>query len=412
MHQVRNTITGDIRWYWGNAVCTSLADSLIGFALVLLVLNVTGSLSLMALMSIAIALPNIVLSLLSAVWVDRWRPVKVVQVSQVCRAVIVCCFLLVDRFDVIWLAFVIAFVQSTVGTFDDPARARLIRALTTNESRLSVNSFTQSGRTVASVAGTTIAGLMVTLSDDSFGSVFVVATLIYALAGWIVGHITMPNSDEGTSPAASESYWLEFRRGFDTVRHSPTLIAVLVTAAAATIGGGAATVLLTPLVVNHLHVSPAWFGVIEASQATGAILISFAIGVFGSRLDPRKLVVTALVSTGVMIGLIGSSPNLLFLMLFMLLVGITITPVSSAFSTLLQTHTEPEVIGRVSAVLSMVIEPFSILGIAAAGFMADQLGIRAVFWLAGGLCVVGGCVALLLFAREQKQPVTAAEGEQ
>lgn len=399
MHQVRNTIVGSIRWYWGNAVCTSLADSLISFALVLMVLKVTESLSLMALMSIVIAIPNIMLSLISAVWVDRWKPVKVVQVSQICRAAIVCCFLLEDRFDAIWLAFVIAFVQSTIGTFDDPARSKLIRAITTSENRLSVNSFTQSGRTVASVAGTTIAGLMVGVSEESFGSVFVVAALVYALAGWIVGHIDL--SDEYSEPIQAGSYWVEFRRGLDVVRQSPTLIAVLVAAVAATIGASAATVLLTPLIVNHLAISPAWFGAIEASQATGTILISFTIGVLGSHLNPRKLVVGALISTGVMIGLIGSSPNLMILMLLMLLVGITITPVSSAFSTLLQTHAEPNVIGRVSAVLNTAIEPFSILGMAGAGLVADLLGIRTVFWLAGCLCIVGGCVAALLFERDR-----------
>ena len=86
MHIIKTTISGDIRWYWSNAVGTSFADSLISFALILLVLNVTGSLSMMAAMSITMALPNIVIGLFSSVWVDRWNPRRVVQISQLCRA--------------------------------------------------------------------------------------------------------------------------------------------------------------------------------------------------------------------------------------------------------------------------------------------------------------------------------------
>src|SRR5699024_5097594 len=112
-------LTGDIRWYLANTVTTSLADNLVSFALVLLVLQITGSLSLMALMSMVIALPYIMLGIFSAVWVDRWNPRTVILTSQGARSLAICGFLLVDHFDAIWLAFVIAFLQSVIGTFDD-----------------------------------------------------------------------------------------------------------------------------------------------------------------------------------------------------------------------------------------------------------------------------------------------------
>ncbi len=402
MHSIKTTISGDIRWYWSNAVGTSFADSLISFALILLVLNVTGSLSMMAAMSITMALPNIVIGLFSSVWVDRWNPRRVVQISQLCRAGVVCCFILVDHFDAIWLAFVIAFAQSVIGTFDDPSRGKIVRALTTDENRLSVNSFTQTGRTIASVAGTTCGGVIVAYTHDSFGVVFLLAAACYAAMGWIVGHISVDATTEHIEPGRSGNYWQELQVGLKAVRESPALIAVLVAAMTTTIGAAAATVLLTPLLVNELNISPAWFGIVEGSQAIGSVAVSLLIGVIGSRLNVHRLIVWALVGTGIVIALIGSAPNIWTLLMCMLAVGITITPVGSSFSTILQSHADPTVIGRVGAVLNMILEPFSILGMAGAGLMAERVGIQPVYWLAGLLCVTGGISASVLLGGESK----------
>lgn len=176
-------ISGDLRFFWTNAVITSLADSLTSLALMLLMLNTTGSLTLMAMVSIMTALPNVVIGLFSSVLVDRWEPVRIVQFSQLARAGIVCCFVLVDVFDAIWLVFIIAFAQSVVGTFDDPSRMKISRALTDVETRLSVTSFTQSGRTIASVCGTTLGGMIVASTGDKFSPVFLVSSALYAFSG-------------------------------------------------------------------------------------------------------------------------------------------------------------------------------------------------------------------------------------
>ncbi|MCO5219423.1 MAG: MFS transporter [Thermomicrobiales bacterium] len=318
------------------------------------------------------------------------------------RSSVVCCFILVDHFDAIWLAFVIAFAQSVIGTFDDPSRGKIVRALTTDENRLSVNSFTQTGRTIASVAGTTCGGVIVVYTPDSFGVVFLLAAACYAAMGWIVAHISVDATTEHIEPGRSGNYWQELRVGLKAVRESPALIAVLVAAMTTTIGAAAATVLLTPLLVNELGISPAWFGIVEGSQAVGSVAVSLVIGVIGSRLNVNRLIVWALVGTGIVIALIGSAPNIWTLLMCMLAVGITITPVGSSFSTILQSHADPTVIGRVGAVLNMILEPFSILGMAGAGLMAERVGIQPVYWLAGLLCVIGGISASVLLGRESE----------
>lgn len=410
MHTLRHTASGPIRWYWANAISTSFADNLISFALILLILRITGSVSLMAMMSIVIALPNILVAIHVAVWVDRWNPRNVVLISQLARGVIICGFLLVDRLDALWLAFVIALLQSVVGTFDDPARLKLVREMTTDETRLSVNSFTQTGRTIAGVLGTAVGGLLVGTGDETFGDVFLLASASYLVAALCVSMIRIVFETFSASELQNSStgYASELRKGFAVINQSRTVQAVLIAAAASTIGASAATVLLTPLIVNELEIAPAWFGAIQASQAASAILISSLIGLFGSSINPRRLVILGLMITGVLIAVIGSATNLVFLLVGMFVVGLSITPISTGFSTLVQSAVQRELLGRVGSVLNMTIETFSIASIATAGLLADQIGVRPVFWIAGIICSMAGIIAATLFARD-RESISAQE---
>lgn len=403
-----------VRWHWANAITTSFADSLIDFALVLLVLKTTGSLSLMALVSIVITLPTILFGLISAVWVDRWHPVKVVSISQLCRAVVVLMFLVADRIETIWLVFVIAFLQSVIGTFDDPARGKLVRAITTDQTRLSVNSLTQTGKMLAGIAGTSLAGLIVAAESESFGIVFTLASLSFAAAGLMVSRIKLPESiveTETNDSTSSGRFLAEFKEGIAAIRTSQTHVALLIVIGAATIGASAATVLLTPLMVNELNISPAWFGAVGASQTVGAILISLAIGMLGARVNTRVLATASLIATGVTICLIGSASSLIYLLIAMLLVGLAITPVSSSVSTIFQSATEERVLGRVAAVFNTVTQPFSIVGMAGAGILADLIGIREVFWIAGGACIVAGILASVLLGRRSATLIESSAKE-
>lgn len=407
MDQFTKVISGEIRWYWLNAIGTSFADSLVSFALILLVLDTTGSLSLMASMSIAMALPNIAFGLPISVWVDRWHPVHVVRNSQVFRALIISCFVFAARMDAIWPTFCLAFLQAVVGTFDDPSRAKLARALTTHASRLAINSFTQAGKTVAIVAGASAAGMIVAGTDSAYGTFFLVAALCYAALGWVVSNISTDSSHFQRHDQATGRYRDEILVGLRAVRTSSTLVAVIVAAMTTTIGAAAATVLLTPFIVDDLMVTPAWFGLVEASQATGTILVSIAIGIAGARINTRLLLVWSLIGTGTMIALIGATQTVWSLLICMLAVGITLAPVNSSFSTLLQSHADPTIIGRIAAVMNMFIEPCSILGMAGAGLLAAHIGIRPVFSIAGVFCFGGGILVWVLMRSDDHMPSSA-----
>jgi phosphoenolpyruvate phosphomutase-like protein/transmembrane secretion effector len=72
---------------------------------------------------IARALPPFLLGPIAGVVADRFDRRKVLILSDMLRAGIVLCFLLVDRPERLWLLYVLTVLQFSVSTFFEPARA-------------------------------------------------------------------------------------------------------------------------------------------------------------------------------------------------------------------------------------------------------------------------------------------------
>src|SRR5512141_2657123 len=78
---------------------------------------------------LARALPPFLLSPIAGVVADRFDRRKVLIVSDVLRAGIVLCFLLVSRPENLWLLYVLTVLQFSISAFFEPARAALVPGL-------------------------------------------------------------------------------------------------------------------------------------------------------------------------------------------------------------------------------------------------------------------------------------------
>jgi MFS family permease len=74
-------------------------------------------------------------------------------VSDLIRAVLVLGFLAVTTADRLWLLYALAFAQSAVGTFFNPARATLLAEVLPADRLLPANSLSDMSRIVGGVAG-------------------------------------------------------------------------------------------------------------------------------------------------------------------------------------------------------------------------------------------------------------------
>lgn len=133
----------DFRYLWTGQVVSDFGDSMTSLALLLLVLELTGSISALATMAIILAIPSLTFGLVAGVYIDRFDRKKIMIYSDLLRGIFVLGFLFVDSPDKVWILYVIGFIQAAIGTFFTPARSAILPNLIDEDLLLSANSISQ-----------------------------------------------------------------------------------------------------------------------------------------------------------------------------------------------------------------------------------------------------------------------------
>ena len=108
-------------------------------------------------MAICLAIPPLTIGLFAGAYVDRADRRRIMLASDLLRAIVVLGFVLVGSADRLWLLFLFAFVQSSIGTFFAPARGAVIPKVVPREGLLAANSVAQATRVVAGIVGAGLA---------------------------------------------------------------------------------------------------------------------------------------------------------------------------------------------------------------------------------------------------------------
>ncbi|WP_020659346.1 MFS transporter [Amycolatopsis benzoatilytica] len=139
------------------------------------------------------------------------------------------------------------------------------------------------------------------------------------------------------------------------------------------------------LATQTLHVSEHGFGLLLAAAAVGSVLGGLVNAPLAARIGPLPALLLALTANAVIFVFIGLSPNAFVLGGLMALNGLATTLWSVVTVSLRQQVIPAELRGRVHSVYRMLGWGLMPLGALAGGLVADRLGIRAAFPVAGGL---------------------------
>ena len=377
---------GDFRKLWLSHVVSSFGDALTNLALLILTQRLTGSTAAVATTAVAVALPQLLFGLFAGVLVDRWDRKKVMIASDLARAFLVLGFLAVSSPDLMWLLYVVAFVQASIGTLDNPARSAVLPQVVGKDELLAANSFFQSTIIVVGVAGTATAGLIAGIFD-TLAVAFVIDAATFAasaflVAGLAIGGRPSPSIAKGDRDSDG-GMWRELRTGLRYIVSSSMLRMVVVTAGVVMLGLGAVNVLLVPFIVDDLAVPETWFGLLEAAQVTSMVLAGALITVVAKRIRPGSLLVIGLTGVATVVAAMSLARSVWHLIALLFAVGWFVTPTQAAISTVIQREVPREALGRVSSSLGTVTTTAQVASMGLSGVAAGYLGIRSVFVLAG-----------------------------
>lgn len=386
---------------WLAQSISDFGDGLTGLALLIMVNQLTGSTAALATMAIVLAIPQVTLGLVAGVYVDRLERKKIMLVSDSVRALLVLGFVWVDSVERLWMLYVLAFLQSAVGTFFGPARGAVIAQLLPKEALLAANSITQTSRIIAGMLGASAAGVLIG-SFKIYWPAFAIDAATFVFSFVLVLLVQVPRL-EGGGQAPARSVLGSLGEGLRTIGGSRILRGTLTGAGVMMLGLGAVNILFIPLLSNDLKVPTTLFGLVQAAQTAGMILAGGTVALLASRLKPTHMVSLGLMGMGLMVGLIAGAGQLWHVLVLLFFIGLLGAPVQAGIGTLVQTSVDDHSRGRVGAALGAVIGSANLVSMALAGVLAGWIGVREVFVVAGILAVVAGAAAFWVFGDRSAQ---------
>lgn len=396
----------DFRSLFVGQTISDFGDAMTSLALLLVVNKLTGSTAALALMAIALALPQVTVGVIAGVYVDRWDRRRVMLVSDLLRAGLVLGFVFVQSVDTLWLLYLLAVTQAAIGTFFTPARTALIPSIVPGDGLMAANSLSQAGRLIAGVLGTGAAGVIVGLFAVSW-PVFVIDSLTFLLSFVFVLRVSASAEVARKAGAVSTSVVRAVGEGLRVVGRSRLLTGALISAGVIMLGLGAVNVLFVPLLINELQVPATWFGAIDLAQTSSMVLSAIVLGGVLGRFGATRIITWAMAGTALIIGLLAGVTAVWQVILLLFAVGWLVTPLQAALTTIIQTETADHMRGRVAALVSTVTTTASVVSMAIAGIFGDLIGVRGVFVGSAAVIALAAVSAFLLF-RGQDRAAKAA----
>ena len=204
------------RSLWLAQVISLTGDWFNTIASVIIVSRYTASGLAVGSLFLARALPPFLLSPVAGVVADRFDRRKVLILSDVLRAGVVSCFLLINGPEDLWLLYVLTVLQFSVSAFFEPARAALLPALVESDELLTANTLSSITWSAMLTLGGAIGGLTASLFGVQV-SLIVDAVTFLASAALV---LTIPGQFHPTAVHASESGWQNFVDGMKYVRNN------------------------------------------------------------------------------------------------------------------------------------------------------------------------------------------------
>jgi MFS family permease len=389
---------------WANQFCLQLSYSMINFAMILWVYELSQKNTTVSLLILFISLPSIFLGTFAGVTADKINRKYIIQVTDVLLAVFFFCFLFVNGS--IALIYILALIVSVVSQFFLPAEGATIPTIVSKELLPKANSLFSLTIYASLIVGYTLAGPLISLSG-SYVTPFVAAAILATIASIVFTQF--PFIPQKVSEfSKTDTYIQSFKRSVSEVReglhyilkHQSILVSILLLTGVQTFVS--ALSVLIPEYINKILQIPATYAsyIIMLPLGLGLISGAFFNGAYARYLSRRKLVEISIIGVSLMLLALASAPVISdflsnrfvmhvthfrrplehiiglssLLAIFSYFLGFFNVSIVIPSQTVMQELTPENMRGRVFGVLNMMMSSISLLPVVLIGPLADWLG--------------------------------------
>jgi MFS family permease len=376
-----------------------------------LVLKLTGSGTMVGLVTAAQFLPMLLGGVFGGVIADRFDKRRILFMSQTVLGVSAGLLAVVTLTGVVqtWMVFACALLTGCGTVVDNPTRQAFVSELVGPDKVANAVALNSAMFNAARIVGPALAGLLILVAGT--GTCFAYNAVSY---GAVLISLTRLRADElhRSTPVARGRG--QVRAGLTYAWRMPELRSTILLVAV--VGTFALNfTVLTPLLVRFtFDAGPGTLGILTSVMGAGSLIGAL---VAAARAKPTpKVLIGAAAALGLAMFGVAAAPSVIVAAVFLALTGAaTITFLSTANSTL-QLSSSPEMRGRVMSLYLLVFLGSTPIGGPIVGFIAQQLSPRIGFVVGAVASLVGAFFAAgsVLRARRRSfapQPSEPLTGE-
>lgn len=372
---------------------TLFGSSLVQYAISWHILLTTKSGLMMSIATLCGFLPQVLISLFSGVWADRYNRKRLIIIADsmiaICTAVLAVLFTI--GYTEIWLLFVVSAIRSLGAGVQAPAVGALLPELVPQEKLMRVNGINASIQSIMMLISPAVAGGLYSITG--LGPIFWVDIVTAAIGISLL--LVLKVLPREVTEHKEEHFFRELYNGFHYVAKTKWLRQFfsyyLITSLMF-----APSVFLSPLMIARSFGDEPWRLVAhETVFFIGSIVGGLFVSTLGSKLrNKMHMIIISLVNFGVTTLILGFSPNFWFYLGVMLLMGVTNPLLNTSATTVLQTKIQPELMGRVFGLYSIIGFGAMPLTMVFYGPLADVMSIQNQLIITGALMIVISIFAL------------------
>ena len=353
-------------------------SSLVQYAIMWYITLETQSGVMMTISIICGFLPTLLLSPFAGVWVDRYNRKVLIMISDslIALATLILAILFMTGHGAIWLLFAVSAVRAFGTAVQIPAVSAFLPQIVPMDKLMRVNAVNGSIQSFVMLASPMVSGALFTVTSiekiffiDVFTALAAVLILLFFLS--VPAHAKAAGKQK-------TGYFRDMKEGLHYIRTHGyvkrffvfcTFFFILVVPVA----------FLTPLQVARSFGGDVWrLTAIEVAFSLGMILGGMIIAAWGGFKNKVHTMAFSGLATGIVTFALGIIPNFWVYLMVMGLGGITVPFFNTPSMVLLQEKVDPDYLGRVFGVLTMISSSMLPLGMLVFGPLADIIKIE---WL-------------------------------
>ena len=375
--------------YWLSRVTGSMATQMLMVAMAWHMYDLTSSAWDLGLVGLVQFVPALLLTLLAGHAADRWPRGSIIVVCLLGQALVAGVLLQATRSDalsrdlLLWLSLVMGAIRA----FQMPASQALLPALVSPSLLPRAMAFSSAGLQAAILGGPALGGFVFALGADV---VYALCLVLLGVASVALMRLSLPHRQAAPEPMTVSTVLAGVRFVW---RHKLLLGGFSLDLFAVLLGG--ATALLPIYARDILNVGPWGLGLLRASPAAGALIMSLVLTRWPLQRHVGRWLMVSVGLFGVSIAVFALSTVFWLSMLALVFSGAFDMVSVVVRQTLMQLETPDDMRGRVSAVSTIFIGASNQLGEFESGATAALMGPVAAA-LVGG---VGTVLVAVLWTR-------------